>query len=291
MPVAKRQKIEELFPVDGIGPPQLPPHVNNAPSRIDEIKIIYLNTYSPHLDRFLETVWFDRKGMIKLLGDGQLCAKFSVLIDRYQLAGQNHPTAHSPEELSRTNSLEASVVWGLLNLCRQGNNPTNGQYYDAEGMVEAMKRLDVFETLLAGQHLDVNPFPVSQRPSDPNYHSQTKHREQEFWRLVAQFLTLRDDEASAAKEIDNTLGSIRLLLDSRENRDVIYSICIARHIGQRYSEFPDNLPQPDNNDEDDEKTKLTVAKSFIESEAKGNGTNQVIQRLCGMAMRSWSAGR
>ena len=56
-------------------------------------------------------------------------------------------------------------------------------------------------------------------------------------------------------------------------------------------EFPNNLPQPPDNEENAEKTKLHVAKTFIESEAGGKGTNQVIQRVCGMAIRSWTMPR
>ena len=41
-------------------------------------------------------------------------------------------------------------------------------------------------------------------------------------------------------------------------------------------------------DELDPKTKLRVARRFVESEANGKGTSQVVQRVCGMVVRGWT---
>ena len=184
------------------------------------------------------------------------------------------------------------MVWAMIGMCRQvaSNLPIDEQ--DAkEGVHDAAKRMEIFENLVTGEYLDPSSAP-SQVPEESNgtfLNDQLKTRERDFWRLVHTFLTIRDDEASSAKEIDDTLTSCRSLLDSRENRDVIYSVMVARHVGARISEFPDNLQQPVNNDEDNSRTKVFVAKKFIEDESNGKGTNQVVQRLCGMAHRSWSA--
>ncbi len=197
-----------------------------------------------------------------------------------------------------TQSLEASVVWSMMGLCRHvANTPntTNGQASHPEvddDVKDAAARLEVFKKLISGEYLDPEPELKTENTTNGTaFEEQLKYREREFWRLVSTFLTIRDDEASSAKEIDDTLGSCRSLLDSRENRDVIYSIAIARHVGQRMAEFPNNIQQPASNDEQDARTKLYVAKKFIEDEANGKGTNQVIQRLCGMAMRSWTVRR
>lgn len=197
-----------------------------------------------------------------------------------------------------TQSLEASVVWSMMGLCRHvANTPntTNGQASHPEvddDVKDAAARLEVFEKLISGEYLDPEPELKTENTTNGTaFEEQLKYREREFWRLVSTFLTVRDDEASSAKEIDDTLGSCRSLLDSRENRDVVYSIAIARHVGQRMAEFPNNIQQPASNDEQDARTKLYVAKKFIEDEANGKGTNQVIQRLCGMAMRSWTVRR
>ena len=221
--------------------------------------------------------------------------QFAHLMARFKI-DQHNPSYY--QVTMATRSLEASFVWSLMGLCRQAanaSNPTNGQVSHPEvddGVKDAAARLDVFEKLVSGEYLDTEPQPqVEETSNGTALEEQLKYRERQFWRLMYTFLTIRDDEASSAKEIDDTLGSCRTLLDSRENRDVIYSIAIARHVGQRMAEFPDNLQQPSSNDEQDARTKLFVAKKFIEDEANGKGTNQVIQRLCGMAMRSWTVRR
>ena len=186
------------------------------------------------------------------------------------------------------------MVWAMIGMCRQvaGNSPVDEQD-DKDGVYDAAKRMEIFENLVTGEYLESSSAPsqASEESNGTALNDQLKTRERDFWRLVHTFLTVRDDEASAAKEIDDTLASCRSLLDSRENRDVIYSVMVARHVGARISEFPENLPQPANNDEENARTKVFVAKKFIEDESNGKGTNQVVQRLCGMAHRSWSIRR
>ena len=292
---AKRAKIDDLLAVGGVHPPALTPPTSISGHVYDEIKHIYTTVYAPGIDKFLETRWFSMRGLSYVLADLRVCEQFAALISRFGITpqpGDYHTTAV-------TQSLEASVVWSLMGLCRRvAADPglSNGQvnYQESnDGVHDAAKRLDIFENLVSGQYLDAEPLPPQNEAARNSsvLEEQLKFREREFWRLIGRFLTLRDDEASSAKEIDDTLGACRNLLDSRENRDVIYSIAIARHLGQRMAEFPDNLQQPNSNDEQDAKAKVYVAKKFIEDEAVGKGTTQVIQRLCGMAMRSWTVGR
>lgn len=292
---AKRTKIDDLLAVGGVHPPALTLPTSISGPVYDEIKQIYNNVYAPGIDRFLETRWFQARGLSYVLADLRLCEQFAALISRFGIASQ--PDDYATH--AATQSLEASVVWSLMGLCRRvaadpavSNGHVNYQDND-NGVHEAAKRLEIFESLVSGQYLDAEPLPPEDEAArnSPVFDEQLKFREREFWRLMGRFLTLRDDEASSAKDMDDTLGASRNLLDSRENRDVIYSIAIGRHLGQRMAEFPDNMQQPNANDEDDEKTKLYVAKKFIEDEAMGKGTTQVIQRLCGMAMRSWTMGR
>ena len=288
---AKRTKIDDLLLIGGIPPPPITRSTSIAPSTYDEIKNIYATVYAPAIDKFFETRWFQLRGLPRVLSDSRLCDQFACLVDRF-----NHQRLDDPQATAVTQSLEACVIWGLMNLCRTSavRNGTNGQgnFYDVhDGVDDAVKRLDVFEHLVSGQYMDSEPPSSDTRRNGSALEDQLKTREREFWRLMGKFLTLRDDEASSAKEIDDTLALCRNLLDSREGRDVMYSIAIARHVGQRMAEFPDNLPHPVGNDEQDARTKLFVAKKFIEDEAMGKGTSQVIQRLCGMAMRSWTFGR
>lgn len=289
---AKRTKIDDLLLLGGVLPPPITRSTSISPSTYDEIKSIYTTVYAPAIDKFFETRWFQLRGLARVLNDSRLCDQFACLVDRF-----NHQRLDDAHATAVTQSLEASVIWGLMNLCRTsapGRNGTNGQgnFYDVhDGVEDAIKRLEIFESLISGQYLD-SELPPSDVPRNGSVlEDQLKTREREFWRGMGKFLTLRDDEASSAKEIDDTLALCRGLLDSREGRDVMYSIAIARHIGQRMAEFPDGLQHPVGNDEQDARTKLFVAKKFIEDEAMGKGTSQVIQRLCGMAMRSWTITR
>lgn len=288
-----RSKIEELLALHGVSPPPItnvPKPI--PPASLDELKEIYLRVYAPALDKFFETRWFQLRGLNHLLNDSKLCEQMWTLIQRYAV-DTRHPAYFAAT--AATHSLEATVIWGMMSLARRianAPNPTNGQvnYLEAnDGVQDAAKRFEIFENLVLGQYLEVKPEPVPETSRNGTvFEEQQKGRELDFWRYIHTFLTLRDDEASAAGEIDATLANCRVVLDSRENRDVIYSIVIARHLGQRIAEFPQNLPKPASNEENSELNKLFVAKEFIEAEAQGKGTNQVIQRVCGMAVRSWS---
>jgi hypothetical protein len=275
-------------------PPPAPPFTI-PPATLDEIKKIYSVIYAPAIDRLLETRWFQLRGLSHLLHDGRLLAQYATLLSRVGIM----PTVpHYFQIVAATHSLEASVIWATMCLCRpvaSVSNLPNGQTSSLEandGVHDTVKRLEIFEHLISGQYMTTEPSTnIESTRNGTVFDEQLKFREREFWRLMHKFLTIRDDEASSAKDIDDTLAQCRQLLDSRENRDVIYSIAVARHLGQRMAEFPDNLQQPASNDEQDARAKLYVAKKFIEDEATGKGTNQVIQRLCGMAMRSWTLPR
>jgi hypothetical protein len=254
---------------------------------------VYLTTYAPAIDLFLETRWFQDKGLSQLLTNAQLMAQFSGLIDAF-----HDPKLSETAVQNRLESFEASVVWDMMSICRSAAHLVNGnagsmQEFD---LLIAVKRLEVFEALLTGEHLEVNPLsqsPVRQPAADPpsKLGDQLQQRALDFWDAIGHFLTLHDNEASSAKELDDTLVRARALLDTRENRDVIYSVAIARHIGQRWADFPRTVPQVTTPDEKDAGAKLYVAQKFLEEEASGKGTNQVIRRLCGMVVRSWTVSR
>ncbi|KAL9130972.1 MAG: hypothetical protein Q9217_000961 [Psora testacea] len=283
---AKRTKIEDLLCINGISPPPpAPPSILTEDTR-REIRHIYNTAYAPGMDKFLETRWFTDRGAKHLMANSVLCDQFALLIHRYAMNPQD-PNYYV--HLGITQSLEAMVVWSMLGMCRKVAK--DGQVAEEElkeGVLDAAKRLEIFEALVTGEYMDLDSAPkeVEAKSTGTPLQGQLKTREYEFWRLVHTFLTLRDDEASTAKAIDDTLSACRGLLESRENRDVIYSIMIVRHIGARVAEFP-NLKQPETNDEKDANAKLAVAKKLVEDEASGKGTNQVVQRLCGVAARSW----
>ncbi|KAI9836122.1 MAG: hypothetical protein M1837_003456 [Sclerophora amabilis] len=298
---AKSIKIDDLLRIGGGIPPPLTPPSEHAstlsPAMLDQIKALYSNVYGPSIDHFLETKWFSTRGLSRLLGDNRLCELFASLIERFR---EPFPSGDKTgSTLAVTQGLEMRVIWMLMCLCRSASvaSSTGGDANDVNGsseerdsaasLGEAVRRLRVFENLLSGTILDANPADLS-RISNVLRNDQAKFRELEFWRSIGRFLTLRDNEASSAKEIDDTLAGCRNLLDNHENRDIIYSIAVVRHIGQRVVEFPNNLPEAVSNDEKDNNNKLRIAKTFIESEANGSATTTVLQRICDLIIKSWT---
>ncbi|KAL3475493.1 hypothetical protein BJX99DRAFT_159037 [Aspergillus californicus] len=284
----KQVQISDLLALNGVSPP--PPHPITAlpPNRLEEIQAVFIATYAPAIDRFFETRWFSEKAITHLLGNAQLLAEYSALIEAF------NGDISDPNVLAQLESFEASVVWSTITLCRHVMNVSNGSQQDYD-LLATSKRLDVIEAMITGDNLDSNPlaqFPTREPAANPpTLPDQLTQRQLDFWSAVGYFLTLHDNEASAAKEIDDTLGRCRTLLDTYENRDVIYSMAIARHLGQRWADFPHSFPQPITTNEKDAGAKLYVAQKFLEQEAIGKGTTQVIKRICGMTVRSWFVSR
>lgn len=287
--IAERVNIQDLLALQGIAPPPPYPIVPIQQARLDQIQTVYLHTYAPAIDRFLETRWFRDKGLSQLLTNAQLMAQYSALIDAF-----NDPKIDDIAVRGRVESFEASVVWDTMSICRSARNLVrNGstepmQEYD---LLTTANRFDILEALITDDHLKDNPLRADlARPPPTNLNpleGQLRTRSLNFWNCIGHFLTLHDNEASSAVEIDETLARCRSLLDEIENRDVLYSMAIGRHLGQRLSDFhPRNRPE-NSSDERNANTKLIVAQRFIEDESKDKGTTQVVKRLCGMVHRLW----
>lgn len=223
------------------------------------------------------------------MADNQLMADYSALINAF-----NDWNLSDGNTLARLESFEASIIWRSMLLCRQVPHSENGQYGEDWNLLAASARLTAIEALLSWNHLDQNSLSRKLRmeaATPPNQLDQFLERQLDFWGELGEFLTLHDNEASSAKQIDDTLGRCRQLLDTYENRDIIYSIAIARHLGQRWTDFPNSLPKVANTNEKESSTKLFVAQKFIEEEAEGKGTTQIYKRICCMAVRSWWVAR
>lgn len=237
---------------------------------------------------------------------------------------------------------------------------------DDAGLHCALQRLAVLGALVTGGSLETNPLEIVQLPDGPSgkpgsgLSRQIKMRELEFWQAIGRYVTRNPLSAFApttsaegtsmnvlsghdcpmalplVPETATTLpegqGSLEALqtardhLDMFENRDVIYSIAVARKTAQpspvhidrdtAISSFPDldtiirpradwstgpssapvtttsfsaaDIAQPGLAcvaDERDPKSRLRVATRFLEDESQGKGTNQVIKRICGMAIK------
>lgn len=286
---AKNLNINDLIALRGIPPP--PPHPIGTlpPGRLEEIQAVFLATYAPAIDKLLEVRWYAEKALSTLMADAQLMADYSALINAF-----NDWNLNDGNTVARLESFEASIIWRSMTLCRQVPTPENGQQGQDWNLIAATTRLNAIEALLTWTHLDQNLLSRALRTeaaTPPHQPDQFMQRQLDFWSELGEFLTLHDNEASSAKQIDDTLGRCRQLLDTYENRDIIYSIAIARHLGQRWADFPNSLPKVGYTAEKESSTKLFVAQKFIEEEAEGKGTTQIYKRICCMAVRSWWVAR
>ena len=317
MLLAKPVGISELLLVGhGLTPlPSTPPAGPMDQEKKDKVREIYSEIYALGLDKVLETRWFSTRGVIHVLNDAKLCENYLTLYRRF------HITAEIDWEGNcRTQSLEAQVIWETFCLCRQVSaslattDDPNAVIEANEGVHDAAKRLLILETLITNQHLDAAAIGKDTdgdkedkvtSPGQKPLENQLKTREREFWQLLGKYCTIREDPAAYKTlvtdadgkavlnrtEADLVLLGCRNLLDSRENRDVIYSVAIARHLGQRahYGAYKEPFPAAalTADDPDDPKHKLNVARNFLASESEGKATTQAMMRVCGIAMRSW----
>ncbi|KAK6594306.1 hypothetical protein H4I95_10818 [Botrytis cinerea] len=247
--------------------------VSQNPQALDEAKHLYYSIYSPGLESFLESKWFSAKGASKLMSDKPLLEKFGTLLLQFSKTIVSDPIA-----IAHTASVEAKVVWALACMVKLGAEDakeakaeTKSALPAQDDPIEADHRLTVFECLLTGKVAESNQLTAPVQGSGDHH----RLRELEFWYTLANF------------DVDETLGTLRNLLDGRENRDVLYSIAIIRAMGQRVSEYtPSDTPL--HFDESDNRSKLLVAKKFVQDEASGSGTTNVIRRLCELATRTWT---
>lgn len=185
-------------------------------------------------------------------------------------------------------SLEARLVWQFATLPRLASSGPGANGAVSDGLsAELLLRVDTLEHLLLGSYLPPQRIPPP--PSSEHQQDHLKFHQQKFWHELGRFTSIRDDTAdpNSTHMINDALLGMRGILGMLENRDVLYSLAIARYVGGRLLEFQHPRPVvPQTQDPNDEVRKLEVAQQFV-SEEDRKGTTQVIQRICGMAMRGW----
>lgn len=237
--------------------------------------------YGPGLDKVFETTWYMQHGLSHLMNNAVLSDFVAQCTDQFKTNDDSRKRALP--------SLESRLVWQLAIMPRSAYNSANGAQSSTH-LHALLPRIDVVEKLLTGQFLETNrvpPQPSAPQQKEPNQNA--IYNEQAFWHNLGKFVSLRDDKADAStlKDVNDTLSAMRGILGMLENRDVLYSLAIARHIGGRMAEFhPERRLVATTNDPNDDLNKLIVAHRFVETEDQ-RGTNQVIQRICGMSIRSW----
>jgi len=254
-----------------------------------EVEYMSVTEYAKGIDQVLETTWYNSHGMALMMEDKEMVGMFAGMLELFRNTKESDYDA-----MRMVPSTESKVIWSIMSLPRriQGrfksqapdNNTTSR---DEEGIVEVTNRIAILEKLLTGQVLEVNPLASQPTPTPLGYTG----RQKKFWHLLGQFVSIPPTENLDFAE--SILAQLRQVLDELEGRDVLYSIAIVRHIGAQIADFPAGIDGPFNGTAGamEDRTKLRVAKKFIEDEAAGKGTTQVIQRLCAMAVRSWGMQR
>ncbi|KAK5134965.1 hypothetical protein LTR08_005917 [Meristemomyces frigidus] len=263
--------MDDLFSLDDVSPQyqkrEAPAPISPATQR--EIADFYTFHFAPGLDRVLETDYYTVHGLSHLQLDAALEDFVSQCLDQFRVRPDDAKAS------SQIRSLEARLVWHLAVMPRSSSSH-----------LDLVARIDTLEALLTGQFID-----ASSVPSFPQHTTeQPKYNEQAFWHNLGRFVSIHDErpDPSATKQVNDVLGAMRGILGMLENRDVLYSMAVARHIGGRMPEFhPHRHLVASTNDPNDELNKLKVAHQFVESENQ-RGTTEVIQRFCGMALRSWA---
>ncbi|KAF2639768.1 hypothetical protein P280DRAFT_47831 [Massarina eburnea CBS 473.64] len=284
----KQLNITDLFQIANHSPPDVPSRSSPIPPDMDqEFTNIYTNDYCTGLDVMLETRWYtaNNNALNRVFADRNLHeeAIFFTETIKYKT---------SSSDMSGIFGQEARLLWHLLETCRHpnrstaavnGTTPANAES-DHLFLKEVRARLDILEALLTFQNLGVNPV---RQLSYPGEIPDMKRSELEFWEQLGEFVVHAEKDTATA---ESALGRLRNVLHALEIRDAIYSVAIARHVGNRVHGFPNALPQPVDSNPDNDINKLSVAMSFISHECR-SGSQQVIARICDMALLSWTASR
>ncbi|EUC30638.1 hypothetical protein COCCADRAFT_7354 [Bipolaris zeicola 26-R-13] len=281
----KRLHITDIFGICNHSPPEVPPRTSPVPREIDdEFSRIFINDYCQGLDIVLETTWFstENNALNRVFSDRALHEEAAYFTETIKYKA-------SDTDMTGVFSQEARLLWHLLGTCKHNPPATNGATSETDdfSLREARARFDVLEALLTNQNLAPNPVRELTYPA--NLDEETR-MQVDFWMHLGDFVQYSDSDTAPPGAADNALAVIRSVLRMHEVRDAIYSIAIARHYGSRIGGFPNALPAPVNQAPESDLNKLLVAMSFISHESRA-ASQQVLARICDMAMFSWTASR
>lgn len=250
-----------------------------------EIVRVYHEVYVHGLSSFFESEWFqhkDAQGSLTFPNDPNVVSVFSAFLNIVQRTQTNdHPGMVS------SGVLEARLIWALATLpfvlCPQATNAANNAAPHPADGIEARNRVLVIQTLLNGDFLTENPLSRAL-----NQMQTPGGREFQFWYTLGEYLRYCDEQTpTKAAQREKELNRLRQLLDGRENRDLLYSIAIARELAPMFEAgYEHTVPQ--HHDESNPRDRLFVASSFIRSEAQvTGGTTNVVRRLSEIAIQAF----
>jgi hypothetical protein len=276
--------IVDIFGICNHSPPAVPPRITPIPPETDEeFTKIFVNDYCQGLDYTLQTTWFtvNNNALDRVFSDRALHEEAAFFTETMK-------AKTGTADMAGVFSQEARLIWHLLCTCKHMTPHSNGYAeHDDIYLREARARLDVLECLLTNQNMVSNPLRQLSYPLDLQ---DPKKSEVDFWLYLGDFVQYSGSEHAPQGAADYALAGMRNVLLLQEVRDAIYSIAIARHCGSRVAGFPNALPASMNPQEDNDLNKLVVAMGFISLESR-QSSQQVLARVCDMAMLSWAVAR
>ncbi|KAF1732037.1 hypothetical protein CRV24_008230 [Beauveria bassiana] len=255
-----KMKIHQI--IDSLGPTPTPPQVPASEETFSEITKVYHEMYATALAAFFETTWyyFAENGIMSFPKHPPLLEQMASFLKVLEAVKANDHT-----QMAYSGILETRIVWELACTAFQTPERSNG----------AMR-------------VNLPPEGDSTEARSPDSDAQ-RTRQFDFWYNLADFIRHRDHPESpqAQQAREEVLGRMRRLLDARENRDVLYSIAVVRHLSPRFGpNYVASLPQ--HHDETDPKSRLAVASKFIMNEAQvTGGTTNVVRRISDIACRAF----
>ncbi|OAA77972.1 hypothetical protein LEL_04795 [Akanthomyces lecanii RCEF 1005] len=280
---APKMRIHEI--IDSLGPTPTPPQVPASEQTFSEITKVYHEMYATALAGFFETTWyyFAENGIMSFPKHPPLLEQMASFLKVLEAV-----KANDHAQMAYSGILETRIVWELACTAYQTPERSNTSmrvHLPPEGdSAEARSRLQVVDTLLCGEYLPSNPLSTPVADSDTQ-----RTRQFDFWYNLADFIRHRDNpESSQSQQArEEVLGRLRRLLDGRENRDVLYSIAVVRHLSPNFGPSY-GTSVPEHLDETDPKSRLAVASKFIMDEAQvTGGTTNVVRRISDIACRAF----
>ncbi|KAK6836590.1 hypothetical protein PG987_007085 [Apiospora arundinis] len=253
-----KMPINQLVAMMGVSlpTPQAPP----SAALLSDVRGLLTEIYGPGLERFFESGWFTKEQTIDMLmTERSTTDVLAAFLHTLSSVSANRPSL----ALDYPASLEPLVVWKTTLACFA--EPSNQQMNAGrllpppDDMVEAHNRLTVFDALISGDVLSQNPLQPMLFEGD--FH---RLREFEFWFYLGEILTIGSDPSHPMPpKREEILGKMRTVLDrAREPR----------------SHLDESMPR----------SKLAVARKFIQDEAKvTGGTTNVARCFSEIAARAF----
>ena len=272
MITVRKLRLDDLQSINGHPPPLKPsPSPDLSAQDHDRMGSHLTQNYAPSIDQLFEAQFWSSEGSAHLRSNASTATLYKQYLDHM---AENDDLRH-PSILSE----ESLLLWELFRLCDVAEQP--GPLEAPLGLVshQPKDRLKVIEALLTGGTLPMNTLsPQSLAGTD-----ELRIREHEFWFCLGQVASIEEKDGASAKQIDGMLERCRAVLDNLEQRDVLYSVAMVRHLGRRWGGIVQTGPAAS-----EARRNFEIARNFIETETS-RGTTPVIQRVCAMARRAWTS--